>query len=345
VSYRAEDDPHDPHGAVARHTRRTFLLRSSFTAVIAVALGAFGERFGRRRAVVEQTRRLLNLPVSNPAPPAYVRTGVEGVRPWQTSNGAFYQIHTAIVVPAVEPQDWSLRIHGMVDREVTLSYQDLLDRELTETWITLNCVSNQVGGSLIGNAWWSGVKVSSLLEELGVSPEADAVKQTSHDGWTCGTPLAALTDPDRDAMLAIAMNGVPLPLDHGFPVRMIVPGLYGYVSATKWVVDLEVTRFQDFEAYWTGKGWGEQGPVKIGSRIEVPSNGGDLPVGSARVGGTAWAQHTGIAGVEVAVDGGAWQRVEIAGVPNDDTWVQWSATLELEEGDHEIRVRAIGKDG
>ena len=152
-------------------------------------------------------------------------------------------------------------------------------------------MSNTVGGSLIGNAWWSGVRVDALLAEAGVQGGADAVLQTSWDGWTCGTPLEKLTDPGTNAILAIAMNGEPLPIDHGFPVRMLVPGLYGYVSATKWVVDLEVTRFADFTAYWTDKGWSERGPVKLASRIEVPESGDNVPVGELTIAGAAWAQH------------------------------------------------------
>ena len=224
---------------------------------------------------------------------------------WATPADDFYLIHTALAIPAIAPEEWRLRIHGMVDRELVLRFQDLIDRRLTEAWITLNCVSNPVGGDLIGNAWWSGVRLADLLAEAGVRPDADAVLQTSEDGWTCGTPLAALTD-DRDAMLAVAMNGRPLPVEHGFPVRTIVPGLYGFVSATKWVVDLEVTRFDRFEAYWTGKGWAEQAPVRLASRIDVPRSGAGVPAGEVRVGGVAWAQHVGIEGVEVSVDGGAW---------------------------------------
>jgi DMSO/TMAO reductase YedYZ molybdopterin-dependent catalytic subunit len=261
-----------------------------------------------------------------------------------TPADEFYRVHTAIVVPTIEPTAWTLRIHGLVDREVTLTYQELLAQELTESWITLNCVSNQVGGSLIGNARWSGVRLAELLDRAGVHPDADAVLQTSDDGWTCGTPLAALTD-DRDAMLAVAMNGKPLPIDHGFPVRTIVPGLYGYVSACKWVVDLEVTRFDRIDAYWTERGWAEQGPVKMSSRIDVPGSGSEVEAGDVRIGGVAWAQHTGIDAVEIALDGGDWVPAEIASPPTDDTWVQWAATVSASPGDHVVRVRATDKTG
>jgi hypothetical protein len=205
-------------------------------------------------------------------------------------------------------------------------------------------VSNPVGGDLIGNAWWSGVRLADLLEEAGVQAGADALLQTSEDGWTCGTPIAAVTD-GRDAMLALAMNGRPLPVEHGFPVRTLVPGLYGFVSATKWLVDIEVTRFADFDAYWTTKGWAEQAPVRLASRIDVPRSGSDVPAGPVQVGGVAWQQQVGIAGVEVAVDGGAWQPVQIASAPSDDTWVQWAGTVDLTPGDHVLRVRAVSKDG
>ncbi len=232
----------------------------------------------------------------------------------------------------------------MVDRELTISYSELIARQYTEAWITLCCVSNEVGGDLIGNAYWSGVLIRDLLAEAGVHGDADAVKQTSHDGWTCGTPLAALTD-DRNAMLAIAMNGRQLPIEHGFPVRMVVPGLYGYVSATKWLVDLEVTRFDKFTAYWTDRGWSEKGPVKTQSRIDVPRGGSGVSAGTIRVGGSAWAQHTGIARVEFQVDGGAWKLAELGGVPDLDTWVQWSGDVDVEAGKHTLVVRATDKSG
>jgi DMSO/TMAO reductase YedYZ molybdopterin-dependent catalytic subunit len=326
-------------------SRRAFLLRAGVVAGLAVVAGGAGRLLGRGRRQLEETRRLLKLTgITEPAIPATAKVGLRGVTPWQTRSEDFYLIHTAIVTPTIEPRDWSLRIHGMVDREVSFSYEDLLDRQRTEAWITLNCVSNQVGGDLIGNAWWSGVRVADLLAEAGVHDDADAVLQTSEDGWNCGTPLAALTD-DRNAMLALAMNSLPLPIDHGFPVRTIVPGLYGYVSACKWVVDMEVTRFDRIEAYWTGKGWAEKGPVKIASRIDVPSSGDEVTAGQVALGGVAWHQHTGIRGVEISLDGGDWQAADVAPGPTDDTWVQWTLTTQVERGDHLVRVRAIGKDG
>ncbi|NUR07241.1 MAG: molybdopterin-dependent oxidoreductase, partial [Nocardioidaceae bacterium] len=293
---------------------------------------------------VESARALLRLPVSRGAVPTGAQTRIPGIAPWRSPNPVFYRIDTALVVPSVDPKDWRLRIHGRVDREITLTYQDLLDRTLTEAWVTLCCVSNPVGGELIGNAWWSGVRIADLLAEAGVHPDADAVRQTSKDGWTCGTPIEALTD-GRNAMLAIAMNGEPLPLEHGFPVRMVVPGLYGFVSATKWVVDLEVTRFEDFTAYWTERGWSARGPIKTESRVEVPRDGADVSAGSVRVGGHAWAQHTGIEKVEYRVDGGAWHRAELGRVPGNDTWVQWSGTADVRPGDHRVTVRATDKSG
>ncbi len=327
------------------HTRRTFLLRAGTMAAAGLVLGVAGRAIGRGRRHVEETRRLLRLPgVTPPMVPQGARVEVPDMTPWLTPNDDFYRIDTALVVPAVEPSDWLLRIHGMVDREVVVTYQELIDGRLTEAWVTLNCVSNEVGGDLIGNAWWSGVRIAGLLSAAGVHPGADAVLQTSEDGWTCGTPLDVLTD-HRNAMLAVAMNGRPLPIEHGFPVRTIVPGLYGYVSACKWVVDMEVTRFADIEAYWTQKGWSELGTVKIASRIDVPGDGGEIDSGGTRVAGVAWAQHTGISRVEVSVDGGSWLPARLARVPNNDTWVQWVADLDVPPGDHTLSVRATDAEG
>ena len=325
-------------------SRRSFLIRSGIVLGGVAVFGALGQVVGRSRRQVEASRKLLKLPISLRPAPAKAVLEIEGLEPWRTENSDFYQIHTAVIVPAIDPKEWSLRIHGMVEKELRLSYQDLLGLGLTEAWMTLNCVSNPIGGDYIGNAWWSGVRIADLLAEAGVQAGADAVKQTSQDGWTCGTPLEALTD-DRGAMLAFGMNGSPLPIEHGFPVRMIVPGLYGYVSATKWLVDLEVTRFADFSAYWTERGWSEQGPVKLASRIDVPRGGASVSAGSVTVAGSAWRQLTGIEGVEVSLDGGSWLPMDLAGAPSNDTWVQWSGSLDVEAGKHELRVRAIDKTG
>ncbi|KRB77810.1 oxidoreductase [Nocardioides sp. Root190] len=330
----------DPR-AEPMHTRRHFFLAVGGATAFAGAAGLLGRVAGSARRRAEESRRLLRIEgVTAPDVPDGVSFEIPGVSTWETPSDDFYLIDTAFIKPTIAPADWSLRIHGMVEKEITLSYRDLVAREITQDWITLNCVSNTVGGDLIGNAWWSGVRLASILAEAGPLPEANAVLQTSDDGWNCGTPLAALMD-ERNAMLAVAMNGEPLPIEHGFPVRTIVPGLYGYVSATKWVVDMEVTRFDDITAYWTDKGWSELGPVKIASRIDVPRNGDDVPAGELVVAGVAWLQHTGISAVEVQVDGGRWQRAELATTPNVDTWVQWRVSLDVEEGSRQLRVRAI----
>ncbi len=325
--------------------RRVFVMVAGAVTVASVGIALGGRFVGAARRHVEASRRLLRIPgVTRRQPPAATSLGLAGIAPWQTPNEDFYLIDTTLAKPTIEPEEWSLRIHGLLDREVVLTYSDLVSRKLTESWITLSCVSNEVGGGLVGNARWSGVRLADLLTELGLDPSADCVLQTSHDGWSCATPLAALTD-DRDAMLAVAMNGRPLPIEHGFPVRTVVPGLYGYVSATKWVVDMEVTSFDRAVGYWTTKGWSAEGPVKIASRIDVPRSGADVPAGGVSICGVAWHQHTGIAAVEVQVDGRDWERAELGEVPSVDTWVQWAVTVDVPEGDHVVRVRAIGKDG
>jgi DMSO/TMAO reductase YedYZ molybdopterin-dependent catalytic subunit len=334
-----------PVDALPGTPRRGFLVGAGVMAVASVGVVAAGRVLGAGRRKVEESRRLLRLTgVSEPDAPAGASLGVEGITPWRTPNDRFYLIHTAIIPPAIEPKSWQLRIHGLVDRELVVTYDDLMSRQLTEGWVTLNCVSNPVGGPLIGNAWWSGVRTADILKEVGIDPSADAVLQTSDDGWTCGTPISALTD-SRNAMLTVAMNGQPLPIEHGFPVRTLVPGLYGFVSACKWVVDWEVTRFEDISAYWTQRGWAEQAPVKMSSRIDVPGNGDGVDAGEVRVGGMAWAQHTGISAVEVSLDGAAWQSAQIGDAGTIDSWVQWTTTLSVDKGDHTLRVRATDKNG
>jgi DMSO/TMAO reductase YedYZ molybdopterin-dependent catalytic subunit len=329
---------HDP--------RRRFLLGAVAVGAGGAVVGLLGWKVGGRLRAVDQARKALRIPDLNPAPalPAGVQLPLKGITPWETPTNRFYRIDTSLSPPAIAPRDWTLRIHGLVDNPVTLTFDDLLARTRTDAWVTLNCVSNTVGGNLIGNALWSGVRLKDLLDEAGVQSGADAVKQTSDDGWTCGTPLSALTD-GRDAMLAIAMNGEPLPIEHGFPVRTLVPGLYGYVSACKWVRDLEVTTFDSFTAYWTSRGWSEKGPVKLASRIDVPGDGDHVSAGRVGVGGVAWQQHVGIKAVEVQLDGGAWQPATLARAGLKDTWVQWSAALDIPPGNHAIRVRATNDLG
>ncbi|MFT4262846.1 MAG: molybdopterin-dependent oxidoreductase [Nocardioides sp.] len=336
-----------PLGVREAPTRRGFLVRVGLVAALGGVALVLSRYAGSGRRRVEQARAALRLTgVTKPVVPAGADLGIADQPRWLTPTGEFYRIDTALLPPALEPDTWRLRIHGMVDRPLELTLQDLLERELTEDWLTLMCVSNTVGGDLIGNAWWSGVRIAPLLAEAGVHADADGVLQTSSDGWTCLTPLDALTD-DRNAMLAVAMNGAALPVEHGFPVRMIVPGLYGYVSATKWLVDLKVTRFDDDEGYWTPLGWSARGPIKLGSRIDVPEYGGPAKLDGEAVviAGTAWHQHTGVSAVEVSVDGGAWTRAELAADPGIDSWVQWRLTAKLDSGDHQARVRAIGADG
>jgi DMSO/TMAO reductase YedYZ molybdopterin-dependent catalytic subunit len=248
-------------------------------------------------------------------------------------------------VPDVPIDGYTLRVHGMVDRPLELSFADLLDRRLIERRITLTCVSNPVGGPYVGTATWLGVPVRDLLEEAGVRTGADAVKSTSADDMTIGTPLQPLTDPGRDALIAVGMNGQPLPLAHGFPVRMVVPGLYGYVSATKWLVDLEVTRFADFKAYWSTRGYSVKAPIKTSSRIDVPRSFARLRPGPVTVAGVAWSQDRGITEVEVRVDGGGWQRAELAARDGVDTWRQWRWTWDATPGTHTLEVRATDRTG
>ncbi|GAB3409410.1 molybdopterin-binding protein [Flindersiella endophytica] len=325
--------------------RRQLLLGSGIVVVGALAGAGLGRLGGGNRAGVEEARSTLKLPLPpSTAMPPGASLSADGLSPWRTANEVFYRIDTALRVPLVDPADWQLRVHGMVDKPITLTFEQLLKRRIVHRWVTLTCVSNEVGGDLVGNALWSGVRLSELLEEAGVHADADAVQSTSQDGWTCGTPLSALTD-GRDAMLAFAMNGAALPVNHGFPVRMVVPGLYGYVSATKWVVDIEVTRFDRFKAFWSTRGWAEKGPIKTASRIDVPREGTGVSPGPVVVAGLAWAQHRGVSKVEVRVDDGPWQEAKLAGQPTKDSWRQWKWTWQAAEGEHQLQVRATDGSG
>jgi DMSO/TMAO reductase YedYZ molybdopterin-dependent catalytic subunit len=296
---------------------------------------------------IEASRAAIRLPApASPVvtPSAGVEVGVPGVVPFRVSNADFYRIDTALVSPRVDSGSWRLRVHGLVDREVTVDYAGLLASRLVERDVTLACVSNEIGGDLIGNARWLGLPIAELLRRAGPRPEADMVLSASADGWTASTPLAVLLD-GRDALLAVGMNGEPLPIEHGFPVRMVVPGLYGYVSATKWVVDLEVTRFDRATAYWTTRGWSDRGPVKTQSRIDVPQDGAQVRTGRVALAGVAWAQHRGITRVEVRVDDGPWLAARLAAVPSADTWRQWVLPWDAVPGRHRVQVRATDGTG
>jgi DMSO/TMAO reductase YedYZ molybdopterin-dependent catalytic subunit len=269
---------------------------------------------------------------------------VPGVAPFITPNADFYRIDTALVVPLLRAEDWSLRIHGLVQREMTIRYADLIGGPLVERDLTLMCVSNDIGGNLTSNARWLGLPIAPFLKQAGPAPEADMVLSTSSDGWTAGTPLEVLTD-GRDALFAIAMNGEPLPVEHGFPVRMVVPGLYGYVSATKWVVDLEVTRFDKAEGYWTPRGWSERGPVKTGSRFDVPKNLARITAGPVTLAGIAWQEHVGIKGVQIRIGDGDWQAATLGAEDSVDTWRQWYYRWNATPGRHRLQVRATNGQG
>ncbi|MFF0344657.1 molybdopterin-dependent oxidoreductase [Kribbella sp. NPDC004875] len=322
--------------------RRQFLLTVGALAVAGAGSAGATRLVGTSG---DELRARIRVPApQSSAGPLQPSLNVPGISPFTTPNAKFYRVDTLLQVPKIDPRDWELRIHGLVDKELRLSFDDLVRRRLIERDITLTCVSNEVGGPYVGNARWIGVPIADILREAGVRQDADAVKSTSVDGLTIGTPLAALTD-GRDAIFAVAMNGEPLPFAHGFPVRMVVPGLYGYVSATKWIMDFEVTRFRDFSAYWTDRGWSVEAPIKTSARIDVPTGFANLKAGPAVAAGVAWAQHRGIAKVEVRVDDGPWQEARLAPVAGIDTWRQWTFRWNATPGTHKLTVRAIDATG
>jgi DMSO/TMAO reductase YedYZ molybdopterin-dependent catalytic subunit len=261
-----------------------------------------------------------------------------------TPNGEFYRVDTRILVPQVDPDDWSLRITGMVDREVELSFDDLLAMDRITEYVTLSCVSNEVGGDLVGNALWSGVALRELLEVAGPQPEATQIVGRSVDGWTAGFPTEAIAD-GRPCMVAVTMNGEPLPVKHGFPARLIIPGLYGYVSATKWLTEIELTTWDAFDGYWIPRSWSKEGPIKTQSRLDVPRPGATLAAGRTPIAGVAWAQTRSIQQVEVRIDDGPWQPARLPGELSTNTWVQWLYTWDATPGPHRVAVRATDGDG
>lgn len=327
--------------------RRRFLWLTGAGAAIA-AIAGVGSRIGSAAtSSIAGVRAALRLPA--PATRLHVPAGAElhvpGLSPLFTPNADFYRVDTALTVPSVDPSGWRLTVDGLVEQRVELSFDDLLTMGLHEYGITLTCVSNEVGGNLLGNARWLGVPVRDVLARARPRRGADMVLSRSVDGFTAGTPLSALTDPGRDAILAVGMNGEPLPLEHGFPVRMVVPGLYGYVSATKWLTELKVTTFATDQAYWTPRGYSEKAPIKLSSRIDTPRVDKPLSAGPTKIAGIAWAQTVGIQKVEVQIDGGGWQEATLSAPINADTWVQWSLDWNATSGSHTLAVRATDRAG
>jgi len=326
--------------------RRRFLVVSG-AAAGGAALAALAGRELNARQSVTQARATIRLPApAQPAPSLTSGTDLKipGLSSFVTPSSTFYRVDTAIVLPQVDPAHWQLHIHGMVEREITISFAELLRKPLIEHYVTLTCVSNPVAGPYIGNAKWLGASLASIIRSARPRAGATQLLCTSVDGFTSGTPVQVVLD-GRDALLAVAMNGSALPVEHGFPARMVVPGLYGYVSATKWVTDIKVTTYEAETAYWAQRGWSAQAAIKTESRIDVPAGGSTIKRGRTAVAGVAWAQHTGIDAVEVRVDQGAWHQATLAMVPGIDTWRQWVWYWDATPGTHVIEARATDASG
>lgn len=329
-------------------SRRGFLVLAGATTAVAAVMAGAGELIGR-------AGRAISVALPRPAqqiPP--LPTGLEerydGISPFQTPRDDFYRVDINLTVPVVDESSWTLTVDGDVEEPYTLTFDELLAMPLVERDITMTCVSNNVGGPYVGSARWLGVPMRDILERARPGSSADMVLSTAVDGFTISTPLDVLTDADRDALVVVGMNGEPLPREHGFPVRMITPGIYGYVGATKWLERLTVTRFDEAQSYWTERGWDLEAPIKMSSRIDTPQSLSRIPVGETVVGGVAWAQPVGVAKVEIAVDGGEWQECELGPVADTDGapgdyWRQWFFVTELDEGQHRFVVRCTNTDG
>ncbi len=351
---RTDSDQEDPRNTYAN--RRQFLGWATGMSVAAGALTGVGRVMladgsvgkARDRIVLPDPVRI-SLPTTTTGPistnpSSATRTiAATGLSPYLTPNEIFYRIDTALSVPMIDPATWSLSIEGLVAEPYRLGFDDLLTMDLVEHTITLCCVSNEVGGSLVGNATWTGVPLKTVLQRARPLPHAEQVMARSVDGFTAGFPLGRVSD-GRTALLAVGMNGEPLPIVHGFPARLVVAGLYGYVSAVKWLERIRLTTWENNDGYWIPRGWAKEAPIKIASRIDVP-RGGWVSAGIQPVAGVAWSPMSGIARVEVSVDGGPWQACELGKTVGGEAWVQWLFRWAAEPGRHSIVVRAIGNDG
>ncbi len=341
----AEPEGSPPVASVSG-TRREVLLWGLGTGAAVAVVGAVakggGDAVRRSRATIPDAIPAPQVTASLPTAPPFETPGLS---PYIVPNKDFYLIDTSPQPPYVVTDEWALRVTGMVDAELSLTYADLLARDLVEEVVTLSCVSNLVGGDLVGNARWTGIPLRELLEEAGVQAGATQLVGEAVDGFTAGFPTSALDDPERAALVAVGMNGEPLPRAHGFPARLVVSGLYGYVSATKWLSEIRLTTLEDEDGYWISRGWAKEAPVKTQSRIDVPRNRTSVAAGRVPIAGVAWAPSRGISKVEVRVDRGDWMEADLGSVASDDTWVQWHVAWDAEPGDHEIQVRATDGDG
>ena len=339
-----------PGRGTEEHPRRSFLRGSALVGVGAVVSAATGRRLrsantveAERAQVAEQLAAAA--PSASPVAMTSAVSEVEGISPYVTPTEDFYRIDTSLDLPQIDPATWTMRIDGRVDQPLELTLDDLLAEELVEETVTISCVSNQVGGDLVGTAMWTGVPLERLFERAGVHEDADQVIGRSFTGWTGGFPRSVVGD-GRTVLVAVGMNGEPLPIKHGFPARLIVAGLYGYVSATKWLSHIELSRWDDFDGYWITRGWAKEAPIKITSRIDVPRGGRRQPVGEVVLGGVAWAPTSGISRVEVWLDSlGDWIPADLGEAVSGETWVQWSSAVELTAGTHIAMVRAYDNEG
>jgi DMSO/TMAO reductase YedYZ molybdopterin-dependent catalytic subunit len=342
--------------AEALDWRRRAILRSGGAIAIgSVAVGALGRYLLEARQLPPpRTGSGGGGDAPTPARPADLPPGADiatadltagGLAPIVVPNADFYRIDTAFVVPIVDRSTWSLKVHGLVDREVTLTYDELTALPIIEQYVTIACVSNEVGGNLVGNAKWTGVALRDVLAMAGVQSGADQLVGQSVDGFTAGMPVEWVMDPARTPMIAVAMNGEPLPRQHGYPARLIIPGLYGYVSATKWLAELKLTTFDQFQGFWIPRGWAAKAPILTQSRIDVPRNGASVTAGHTPIAGVAWAPDRGITSVEIRVDGGAWQPARLSAAISKATWVQWLVDWDAPAGSHTIEVRATDGTG
>ena len=329
-------------------SRRSFLIRSGSVAAASVVAGVAGRSLLEASGGPPSTGGTTVPPPSQTATlPGGASLPVDGITPIVMPNDTFYRIDTALLTPTVDVASWRLTIKGMVERETTLTYADLVELPIVEQYVTIACVSNEVGGKLVGNAKWTGVRLRDVLDIAGVQAEATQLVGRSVDGWTAGMPTAWVMDPAREPMIALKMNDELLPKAHGFPARLIVPGLYGYVSATKWLAELELTTWEAFDGYWVPLGWSKEGPILTQSRIDIPRAGQSVPAGRVAIAGVAWAPDRGVSKVEVAIDG-EWRECQLSTPISKATWVQWLYAWDAAAagpGDHTIEVRATDGTG